>query len=152
MGTTTATRTFNVGDLVIVDPAANWPYSTRGIVYRITQVPTGARGVNYLAKPKDNPAAPGIRGRSDSLLPWSEGETTTPVHLIEYKPLPVMGAVVRVSGFDKINPNDLYVVMGPAKRPNCVRLVLLGGNDDRYFTAIPVDRLTIVPRENILAV
>lgn len=57
---------------------------------------------------------------------------------------PVLGSIVRV---DRL-PEGLYVVVD-AKIAGC-RVAKLGGNENRYYRNIPLDRITVVPAAEVL--
>lgn len=151
--TDTATRSFKVGDEVVADPNAGWQAGVLGRVYVISKVPTGRNGVNYIATANDG--GKGLRARGSMLLPAPAGGASAALEsaykalttTVEYVPLPTMGTVVTVSGISKIAPTALYVVLGESAsrtKPNCVKLVRLGGEGGRYWPAIPAKNLTVV--------
>jgi len=51
---------------------------------------------------------------------------------------PMLGSIVKVSGL----PDALYVVLD-AKVQGC-RVAVLGGNGNRYYRNIPIERMTVV--------
>lgn len=141
--TESLTRTFAIGDEVTADPALFGAW-VAGIVYVIEKVPTGARGVNYVAKPKGNPTGRGVRCPAYALRPYDPTAPAATATMIPYMPTPEMGAVVTVADLRDEKDGALFVVLGDAKKPNAVRLVRLGGDNGRYYPAIPVSRVTVV--------
>lgn len=141
--TLTQNRTFARGDEVTADPALFGP-GVAGIVYVIEKVPTGARGVNYVARPKGNPTGRGVRAPGYALRPYDPATDPAPRPVIECLPTPTLGSVVTVTGMRQEADGTLFVVLGDAKKPNAVRLVRLGGDNGRYYPSIHVSRLTVV--------
>jgi hypothetical protein len=147
MTTNTVTRTHSIGDLVVANPTF-FP-SLGGIVYQITKVPSNGREVNYIAKPKDNPLGRGIKARAEGMLPWTEGDSKyVPVAYVPYVPTPGPGVVVRVNGHRKIADGSVFVITGRTKHG--VKMAALGGDNDLEWTGMPMDYLTVIPRENIV--
>lgn len=141
--TLTQNRTFAIGDEVTADPALFGP-GVAGIVYVIEKVPTGARGVNYVARPKGNPHGRGVRAPGYALRPYDPTTDPAPVAVIPYLPSPVLGSVVTVTGMRDEADGTLFVVLGEAKKPNAVRVARLGGDNGRYYPAVPIAVLTVV--------
>lgn len=149
MSMNTLTRTYQVGDEVTVVDA-----SCRGRfpgAYVITKVPVGARGVNYVAKPKNNPTGRGIRAEGQFFAPYTPGSEPTPVTLRPYVPAPPVGAVITISGIRQIDPTVLYVVLGDARgHDGGVRTAVLGGNGGRYYPSIPLANITVVDASTLV--
>lgn len=147
--TESLTRTFAIGDEVTADPAL-FGAGVAGIVYVIAKVPVGARGVNYVARPKGNPTGRGVKGPAYALRPYDPTAPAAAATVIPYIPTPEMGTVVTVTGLRDEKDGALFVVLGDAKKPNAVRLVRLGGDNGRYYPAIPVTRVTVVDPARIV--
>lgn len=150
--TTTRPASYKVGDVVVVD-GIGWPAQYRGRAFRITKVPVGARGVNYTAEPVDG-SGRGIKAAAYQLLP--NGHPTEvnlpPTVLPAYVPLPEVGAVVAVKGIRNLDAHTLYVVQGAARNHfDAVKLVRLGGEGGRYWPAIPVKNVEVIPVSEIPA-
>jgi len=138
---------FNIGDEVTANEQM-FGRGTLGVVYVITKVPVGARGINYVAKPKDNPTGRGIRAPFAGMVAHQAGTPAPSVIPIPYEPYvqsPPPGAVVTIAGVRGVSPTDLMVVLGDSRSVrNAVRLTRIGGDGGRYFKAVPLANLTIV--------
>lgn len=148
---------FQTGDLFTVDPAL-YPAACHGQVYQVIKVPTGARQVNYTGKPVRKVGdtwelmpAPGVKARAENMTkvdrdtepaPYSDGARVATV--VEYKPLPDVGALVRIGPSHGNLPAGLFVVLGDSRKPNAVRLAKLGGDGGRYWPSVPVDWCTVI--------
>lgn len=158
MSAQTNEHTWTEGDLFTVDPAL-YPMSCHGVVYRVTQRPHGARGVNYVGKPVafnsetrawDDTQGRGVKATADVMTlvtpdtepaPYSGG--TRVVETVPFAATPDVGALVRIGhkpGGAATPPRltpGLYVVTGHPSRKPGVRLVALGGASGRYWPSIP---------------
>jgi hypothetical protein len=149
MSIDTMTRTFQVNDEVtVVGDRGRFPG-----VYVITKVPVGARGVNYTAKPKNDPTGRGLRAEGQFFTAHIPGAEPVRAVLRPYVPAPSTGAVITISGIRKIDPTTLYVVLGEGRgRDNGVRAARLGGDGGRYYTSIPVANVTVVDPTTLVRV
>ena len=138
---------FNIGDEVTANETM-FGRGTRGIVYVITKVPVGARGVNYVAKPKDNPTGRGIRSPFEGMVAHEAGTpvpSAVPIPYLPYVESPMPGTVVTVTGLRDVGPTDLMIVLGDSRSArNAVRVTRIGGDGGRYYKAIPIENLTTV--------
>lgn len=144
-----------VGDLVVPNPSA-YPANIHGVVFKIVKLPVGARGVNYVCERADGTGR-GLRGPAWALLPHDPAAvpaSTVPgrvVTAIPILPIPDVGAVVLVKGVRKIDPKTPYVVTAESRKPNCVRLTRLGGEDGRYWPSVPVENVTVISLADLAA-
>lgn len=133
---------WNVGDLVIASPDSGFPSNVLGRVHVVTEVPKTARGINYTAKPRNDPHARGLRGPAHVFKAWDPADAAQTA--VEVPLPPDVGAVVTVD-YVKIDPNDLYVVLGDSRgHPDCVKIARLGGDGGTFWPRIPVRMLTVV--------
>jgi hypothetical protein len=147
-------QTFTVGDLVIPDLTMYPASAVRG-VYKIEKAPRTAREKNYTARPVNG--GRGVKIVAELLTPFTgteeEARTYQPAATVTFEPYvatPDHGTVVKISGVAKVDPEHLYVVLGDARKPGAVKVTRLGGVDGgRYFPAIPVKMLTVVPLDRI---
>lgn len=142
---------YKVGDLVTAVPAY-WPAHFLGVVFKVTKVPVGARGVNYVVERADGVQGRGLRGPAYAFQPHdgdAPAKSSYEVILEEIAKTPDVGTVVTVQGISKINPETLYVVTAESRKPGCVRLSKLGGEGSRYWPSIPVAMITVVPLHEI---
>lgn len=146
-------ESYKVGDLVVPDFEQFGPGVTP-TVHKITKAPRTAREVNYVADPIAG--GRGLKAPAFAFLPFEGTEEEAQewkrpsLTQVEYLPTPAHGTVVKIGGIPKINPEHLYVVIGDAKKLNNVRVCRLGGVDGRrYWPAIPVQKLTIIPLDRI---
>lgn len=151
----TPRASYAVGDLVIPDADQFGGRMTPG-VHRITKAPRTAREVNYVTEPVVEGLGRGVRAPAFALLPFEGTEEEAKNYkapaatVVAFVPTPPAGTIVTVKGIKKIDPDRLYVVQGPAKKLNCARLAALGGIEgDRYWPAIPLSALTVIPLERI---
>lgn len=137
---------FRVGEKVKIAPQ----YARAGeevAVYTVVRVPQGARGRNYTLEAVA-PGARGYRAPGYALVRATDEEVKS-IEEIPYVAPPVLGAVVTVSLPD-FDSESLYVVLGGAKnKPNASRLARLGGDNNRYFTAVPNSLITVVDPASI---
>lgn len=147
-------ETFKVGDLVTTSQA-HYSSVRPGDVFKVEKAPTGARQVNYIVKPVDPatgdliPGARGLKGPAYVFTKYDPANPPAAVETVAFVPVPVAGTAVTVSGLPKINPDDLYIVMGYGSRDACAKLVKLHGDGGRYWPNVPVAALTVVEREQI---
>lgn len=133
----TNTITHKVGDIVTPNPDAGWARKMLGTTYVITQVPTGARGVNFKATPCDTDgnqiAGQGLRGPGWALLPY---DADAPQDSIP-KPvaLPPVGSIVS-TGYDSdgLPQRQVFTVIGHTDATR-VRIVQIGDTSGRYYRA-----------------
>lgn len=139
------TQLYVVGDLVKPAPNAGWPQHMLNQVFVVEKVPAGARGVNYTVKPQ-NGVGRGARGPEDAFVPYDPDAPAPLVEEMPYIPLPDIGTLCRVKPTVRgPEPGALYVVTGyPQKRIDAVRLVKLGGENGRYWRAIPLTAIEII--------
>lgn len=145
MTVTQGVQTFAVGDLVTGDPVSFPGLASK--VMRIEKVPTGPRGVNYVAKPLDG--SRGARGPAYCFRPHQpDGTPGVGMLGVPYEeiPLPPMnGSVVKIAGRGwKGDPATLYVVVAESRKGGGVKVYPLGGSD-RYYPHVPLSMVTVVP-------
>lgn len=140
---------FKVGDLFTVDPAL-YPAQCHGVVYRVESLPKGAKGVNYVGKPADGEGR-GVRAPEYAMRPHdASAPAPEPTIGRPYVPLPEIATIVRVHGIRNIDPHDLYVVTGyPQRRVDAVRLIKVGGENGRYWKAVPLTALEVIEPSRI---
>lgn len=127
--------THKVGDVVVVDETAGFPRNMNGVRYVVTNVPRGARGVNYTVAPCDADgnriAGRGARGPAYAFVPFDADKASATE--VEYVPNPAIGSIVTPT--TPHTPEGLYVVIGETDAER-VRIVPLGGDErGRYWRA-----------------
>lgn len=139
---------YNVGDRFTVRPDL-FPRGCHGVVYVVTSVPKGSRGVNYTGAPADG-VGRGVRAPEYAMRPYVEGEQPEPEPspLATLAAMPDVGALVTVKSdapTRSVPKGPLYIVLGAARNHiDAVRLVRLGGDGGRYYTRVPVAWLTVI--------
>ena len=111
-------------------------------VWTVTKAPTRANEVNYTLTPADG--GRGLKIRGQYLLPFNGEEipATGPIG-IPYQPPLVTGTVVTVAGPGWAGTTNPYVVLD--QNPNgSAKLVMLGGDDYRYWKKVPRSFLTVI--------
>ena len=129
---------FKPGDRVICDPAetaAKW----RGIVWVIEQI----HQVNVDLRSSDGSRR--LRANPGVLLPApADGDTPATVVEPPYRPPLVVGTVVTVASPRWSGGTGLHVVL--RDNVDTVRIVVLGGDNDRLWPKIPRGWITEVDR------
>lgn len=124
--------THKIGDIVTPDPDSGWPRHMLGQRYKITDLPRGARGVNYKAAPCDADGNPipgqGLRGPARALV----NPDVLMASAIEYVPLPRVGTVCSLSEFGEDLPEGFYTIIGHTDATR-VRAVKIGDLSGRYY-------------------
>ena len=143
MSTQTIIKTLALGQEVTVDAAAfgrRFPG-----VFIITKVPHGARGVNYVAKPKDNLVGMGVRGPAEVFLAHETGTPAPDLFApVPYVHVPCAGTVVAASGLRGVADGTLFVILGQARVAGAAKIVRLGGENGRYYPSVAMSKLTVV--------
>lgn len=130
---------FQIGDIVRLNPDAGWTETSLHVLYEVTKVPSGSRQVNYQVTPLGG--GRGAKGPANAFL--SAGGHIAPSSTYpDYVPAPTMGSVVTTTAHG-VKPGN-YVVLGEARKPNHVKLVKLGGDNGRYYPAVPTRSCTAV--------
>jgi hypothetical protein len=134
-------HTFRPGDTVICNPAET-PPRLHGVVYTIDRFGP----VNAILSCVGG--GQGLRIHPSSLLPAPADGTAT-VSVVEVPPAPLtLGAAVTVSSPRWKGGSGLHIVL--ADYGHTAKLVELGGNDHRYWPAVPRGWLTEVDRDALL--
>ncbi|GAB1690715.1 hypothetical protein [Krasilnikovia sp. M28-CT-15] len=135
--------TFAVGDRVICNPDET-PARYHGIVWTVE---SKAR-VNVNLRPVAG--GRGLRIHPSALLPAPADGTIPPTAtVVAHRPPLTLGAVVTVASPRWKGSTGLYVVL--RDNGDTARLVLLGGDQDRYWPKVPRGWLTEVDRDAVLA-
>lgn len=132
---TNALATHKIGDVVTPNPDAGWARKMIGATYVITELPRGARGVNFKASPCDADGVPvagqRLRGPGWALLPYDadspQASIPAPV------PLPPVGSIVTPNGQTDL-PDGVYTVIGHTDATR-IRVVQIGDASGRYYRA-----------------
>lgn len=127
--------THSVGDIVTPNPDAGWARKMLGTTYVITQLPTGARGVNFKAAPCDTDgnqiAGQGLRGPGWALLAYDadapQDSIPAPVAL------PPVGSIVAPNGQTDL-PGGFFTVIGHTDATR-IRVIQIGDTSGRYYRA-----------------
>lgn len=139
-----------IGDIVTPNPDAGWARKMIGTTYKITDVPRGARGVNFKASPCDadgnEVAGQGLRGPGWSLVAY---DPSSPLDNIPEPPaaLPPVGSIVKSEGPQL--PAGFYTVIGHTDATR-VRAIQIGDTSGRYYRAA-ASRLTVLDAGDVLA-
>jgi hypothetical protein len=132
---------FAVGDRVIVDPQVSAKYA--GIVWTVEKI----MPVNVLLQRVGG--GKGLRIPPAALLPAPAAGSITFTPVTAYRPPLPVGAVVTVSSPLWKGGDGLHVVL--ADNDDTLRLVLLGGNNNRYWPKVPAAWVTPVDTTALLA-
>jgi hypothetical protein len=136
-----------VGDVVTVHPFAATK-AVRGVYFRVTKTPVGARGVNYVAQPLRG--GQGIKAARDIFVKVTDPDELRAANgQAEAAPAdPItLGSVVRF----KHPHNDMeryrfaVIKIGVDSTVNLARL---GGAGNRYFRSVRMDTLDVVAVDN----
>lgn len=123
-----------IGDVVTPSPDAGWSRNMLGQRYVITDLPRGARGVNFKAAPCDADGkiqpGQGLRGPAWSLVPATDDGIAA---VTERVPLPPVGSIVAPSGVTDL-PGGFYTVIGHTDSTR-IRVVQIGDTSGRYYRA-----------------
>ena len=119
-------------------------------MYVITKVPSGAREVNYVAKRKDAPHLPGVKGRADVFVPVPANGTSGPeAFMIPFVPAPDAGALLRAkAGHPRFKEGSLWICLG--ETPKGIKVAQFGGDGGRYYTSVSAKSFDVVAVENVI--
>lgn len=150
---TTETDTFKEGDLVT--PRADlFSGSVPSGVFAITKVPSGAREVNYIAKPYNTETKEVVengRGLRAPAYAFSRYNPMQPV-MATFDFPPADGTIIKLNAgmLRQADPKAYYVVLGPSRKGG-VKVTLLGGDPTgRYYPHVPLAAITEVPLTEVL--
>lgn len=137
-----------INDIVTPNPDAGWARRMIGTLYKVTAVPTGARGVNFKASPCDADGkilpGQGLRGPAWSLISPTEA-AAAPVLVA----LPPVGSVCAVNVGESSLEAGFYTVIGHTDATR-VRAILIGDTSGRYYRA-PGKALRVLDPADVIA-
>lgn len=148
---------FQIGDLVAVrrDLAVGTQHA--GVVYRVTKLPAGARGVNYVLANESNPTGRGLRAAADQLEAHDPDATPTTgarvtVFDLDTTPIPESGSVVKIEGPGwREDASVLWVVLSESRKGGVKVTRLGGGSAGRYYPHVPMALVTVIPLSDLAA-